>query len=141
MPFAAFVELIRRASPACLVVVLTAAYMGYVYAGQTFATRESVESLERSIDHGFAAIGARIDFSDADGRVRDIQGQIRAKEREIADIEMVLADLANPSDESTNVLKSRVFSSKQDLQELRDQLTAAMAAKTEAERKYRQTVK
>lgn len=132
-------EWAKKVSPVCLLTLFIMGGAGYNYAGQTFATKASVDELRESIDHGFTSIGTRIDYSDADSRVRDVQQQIRLKEREIADLEMVISEMENPQSDSGNVLKNRAFAAKQDLDELRGQAQQAQAARAEAERKYRES--
>ena len=131
-------EWVKKASPTCLALVLCSIVAAYVYAGETFATKQSVEELRGAITRGFEAMGARMDLSDADNRVRDIQAQIRLKEREIADLEMVINEMENPASDSGNVLRNRAFAAKQDLAELQGRLTSAVQAQTEALRKYSQ---
>ena len=130
-------EWAKKVSPVCLLTLFIMGGAGYNYAGETFATKASVDALAETIDHGFTSIGARIDYSDADSRVRDMQSQIRLKEREIADLEMVIAEMDNPSSDSGNVLRNRAFAARQDLEELRSQIQQAMTVRAEAERKYR----
>jgi hypothetical protein len=126
--------------PACalftLLLVVILGSGGYVYASRVYATTESVEKLSVKIDHGFESLGARMDLSDADNLVRDLQAQRRAKEREIDDLEMVIAEMDNPNSDSASVLRNRVFAARQDLAEIDGKLTSATRERDEAARKY-----
>jgi ElaB/YqjD/DUF883 family membrane-anchored ribosome-binding protein len=70
-----------------------------------------------------------------------MQSQIRAKEREIADLEMVISEMEHPNSDSGNVLRNRAFAAKQDLSELKSQIQQALTLRAEAERKYRQAAR
>ena len=123
---------------------------GYIYADSRlkgmeikFATSASVEQLEGSLSHkidsGFRSLTARMNLSDVQGVVRDIQDQIRQKEREIADLDMVIAEIDGNSD-SASLLRARAFSLRQELTELKSRLTAEQTSLAEARRSYQQAL-
>lgn len=117
-------------APLCAFLVLLLGATGYVYAGRYFATRAELESkvedLSSQISQGFNLMSARLDLSDADKLVSDLQNQIRLKEREIADLEMVIREIENPNSESANLLKNRIFVARQDAVELQARLNRAV---------------
>jgi hypothetical protein len=125
-----------QAGQACTLLVLLSLAAGYSYAGKYLATRAEVTQMEQSISKGFAVLSARIDLSDADGRVRDSLNQVRAKERELADLEMVMQEI--DSNDAATILRNRVFSTRQELGELNQRLAEAVQNRQEAERVYRQ---
>lgn len=127
-------EWIKRASPACAALVLVATVSMALYAESRYSTKTEIQQ-------GFTVLGARMDLSDAQNTVRDLQGQIRAKEREIADLEMVILEMGPMAGDSANVLRSRAFTSRQDLAELQSRLSSAQSQQIEAARRYQQTMR
>lgn len=123
----------------CFVLICVLGVGGYVYADKTFASAQSVENLNNTIEAGFRSLTARMNLSDVQGVVRDIQEQIRQKEREIADLDMVIAEI-DPNSDSASLLRARAFTMKQELASLRSRLTDEQQALVEARRAYQAAV-
>lgn len=123
----------------CFVLICVLGVGGYVYADKTFASAQSVENLNNTIEAGFRSLTARMNLSDVQGVVRDIQEQIRQKEREIADLDMVIAEI-DPNSDSASLLRARAFTMKQELASLRSRLTDEQQALLEARRAYQAAV-
>jgi hypothetical protein len=122
-------EKIMKTAPACLAGILLMGGMLFVYTSQNYASASDLTELSESIDKNFTVLLTRMNLSDAERVVADVQGQIRQKEREIADLELVISDMAltaviGTGSESQSVLRERAFELKQDLSELRSRLAA-----------------
>lgn len=129
--------------PACAMWALLLAVLSvtaaYVYAERSYAGAADVDNqikqLAKSIEHGFEAIGARLDLYDAENLVRDLQAQVRQKEREIAALEMVITELPDAGD-SGDVLRAQIFVLRQDLSEIKARLSAEQQNMLEARRAF-----
>lgn len=114
-------------APGCALALFVSLASIWIFSQNTFATTEDV-------DRRFEAIILRLDVSDATNTVTDLQSQVRQKEREVADLEVILADI--PPGDAANTLRSRVFTIRQDLSELRSTLAAESQALQQARREY-----
>lgn len=133
-------------SAACSLVL---ACVGVAYASKEYIPREEAErthqaiqtevrALKTVIEREFALNRAQDEKTAADQRVQDINASIRSLEREIADLEMVLAEMPNPEGDSGNVLRNRVLAVQQDLDSMRAELPEALRDQTEAARVLRE---
>jgi hypothetical protein len=122
-------EKIMKTAPACFAGIILMGACLYAYTTQNYASAKDLQDLSESIDKNFNVLLTRMNLSDAERVVADVQDQIRQKEKEIADLEMVISDVAlsavvGTGSESQSVLRDRAFVLKQDLSELRGALAA-----------------
>lgn len=122
-------EKLMKTMPACFVGIMVMGGLLYMNTAQNYASAKDLEELSNSIDKNFTVLLTRMNLSDAERVVADVQSQIRQKEKEIADLELVISDMAltaviGTGSESQSVLRERAFELKQDLSELRSRLAA-----------------
>jgi len=74
----------------CLVGLILLGVIGYNWSMSTFAMAETVERQGVRLDTGIALILVRLDVSDAEGKLREITADIRAKQAQLDDMTTVL---------------------------------------------------
>lgn len=112
-------------APICFVFVAFLGVGAWVFADQTFAKEKDMQVLVQTIESGFSKLGTRMDVSDAEAVVRNTETQIRDNEQTIADIQLGLSGLLDQNSEAARSLRTRVFTTQQKLNELRDDLIEA----------------
>jgi TolA-binding protein len=122
-------ERIAKTAPMCASGILLMGALLFSYSAQNYASAADLQDLSTTINQNFNVLLCRLNLSDAERVVSDVQGQIRQKEREIADLEIVISDIALSSivgtgSTSQNTLRDRAFELNQDLTELRARLDA-----------------
>ena len=117
-----------KASPACLIGILVLGAGAYTYSTQTFAKASELQDFKE-------VLMTRLAVTDTQAIVRELQTQIRTKEREIADLAMVLGSM-NAHSGSYDTLNNRIFTLKQDLEDLKAKLTEATADQIQARQAF-----
>ena len=117
-----------QASPACLIGILVLGAGGYTWSMQTFAKSPELQGFKE-------VLIARLAVTDTQAIVREVQAQIRTKEREISDLEMVVSGMNAPT-AARQTLSDRVFTLKQDLDDLKTKLAQALTDQQNARQDF-----
>ncbi len=116
-----------RLAPACGAGIVLMGLCLFMYANTNLVKAEDFNTFQNGMEKNFALLMNRMSVSDADQVVRDIQGQVRAKEKEIDDMRMVLTTL-EPRTDPYKTISARIFSLQQDLNDLNLRLSESLVA-------------